>query len=313
MNPKEIFLKEKEACKGPFYHIMGNIEDPALIEIDNLYSVADRLSIQNAEKHQKILLLLAILGPLISFAFLIYDEIEMHGMIILCIALLFILFLIQKQSNNLDCHRKFLEYRVLAESTRLQFFLSFAGIDKKVADILPWFIKKGIPWIEDILQSLPISEVKEKKSIIYFWILDQKTYHEEALAKAEKRKRRDKKISRIVIIITILFYLLGLLFEIYMYIYSPNIDANFMRVILKVVIGSMSVTALFIESYYGKMSLTETINDHKRMVNLYEKVEKKILEQGESEELILYLAKEYLVENSTWYAYQSKNKAELIL
>ena len=61
------------------------------------------------------------------------------------------------------------------------------------------------------------------------------------------------------------------------------------------------------------MSLTETINDHKRMILLYKKAEQEILEKGETEEIVLNLAKEYLSENSAWYAYQSKNKSELVL
>ena len=54
MNRRErIFLEEKENCKGPFYHIYGTIKDPALIEIDKLYGIADSLSIENAKKHEK--------------------------------------------------------------------------------------------------------------------------------------------------------------------------------------------------------------------------------------------------------------------
>ena len=312
MNPKEIFLKEKEECEGPFYHIMGTIRDPALAEIDDLYCEADFLSIENAKKHHKTLLALSILGPLISIVFFLYFEGEIHSMILLCIILLFILFLINKQSNKLECHRKYLEYRVLAEALRLQFFLSISGTKVQVADILPWFIKKGIPWIEDILRGLPLDDVKEKKEIIYFWIIDQRTYHEEALLKAEAKKKKDEKISKIAIYITIIAYLAGLIFEIYMYIYSPNIDAHLIRISLKMVIGFMSVSTLFIESYYGKMSLSETINDHKRMIALYQKIENDILENGETEEILLYAANEYLIENSTWYAYQSKNKATLV-
>ena len=44
------------------------------------------------------------------------------------------------------------------------------------------------------------------------------------------------------------------------------------------------------------MSLTETINDHKRMILLYKKAEQEILEKGETEEIVLNLAKEYLSE-----------------
>ena len=47
---------------------------------------------------------------------------------------------------------------------------------------------------------------------------------------------------------------------------------------------------------------------------LYEKAERDIVQNEgvEDDELILRLAREFLIENSTWYAYQSKNKAELV-
>ena len=314
MNRREkTFLEEKETCKGPFYHIHGTIKDPALIEIDKLYGIADSLSIKNAEKHKLILRLLAGLGPLITVVFFFYFEMEQHFMIVLCVLLLILLFYIQKKSNDMECHRKYLEYRVLAESIRLQFFLSTTDIGKTVTDIMPWPIKHSIPWIENILKSLPLDDVKEKESLVYYWIRDQKTYHEEALIKAEKDKKREQNISNIAIIITVLAFLFGLIFETYMYIYSPNIDAHLIRLGIKIAIGGMSVGTLFLESYYGKISLTEKINDHKRMILLYKKAGKDILEKGETPEIVLNLAKEYLNENSAWYAYQSKNKSKIVL
>lgn len=312
-NPKEVFLKEKENCEGPFYHIMGNIKDPALIEIDELFGVADSLSIKNAKMHEKILLILAIMGPLISVVFFIYFEGEVHSMILLCIILIAILYAILRQSDNLDCHRKYLEYRVLAETIRVQFFLSIKGSKVKVERISPWFIKKAIPWIEEILQTLPVNEVTEKKSILYFWVFDQKAYHEGALLKAETKKEREEKITKIAIYITISTYVIGLIFEIIMYFHSPNIDAHLIRLGLKMVIGFMSVSTIFLESYYGKMSLSHSIDNHKRMISLYDEIGNEILEKGETQEILLYLANQFLIENSTWYAYQSKNKAGLIL
>ncbi len=311
-NPKEVFLREKENCEGPFYHIMGNIKDPALIEIDNLFAVADNLSIKNAQIHKRILLALSILGPLISIVFFLYFEGEMHGMILLCTILIAILYLVHRQSNRLDCHRKYLEYRVLAETLRVQFFLSIKGSKVQVSEILPWFIKKGIPWIEEIIQTLPLNEVTEKKDIIYFWVFDQKAYHEGALLKAEAKRKKEKKITKIAIYVTVSTYILGLLFETVMYFHSPDIDAHLIRIGLKIIIGFMSVSTIFLESYYGKMSLSEKINDHKRMISLYEKIRKDILVKGETDEILLYLANQFLIENSTWYAYQSKNKEELV-
>ena len=38
-----------------------------------------------------------------------------------------------------------------------------------------------------------------------------------------------------------------------------------------------------------------------------------ILKSGESEELLLSLAREFLGENSTWYAYQSTNGPDIVI
>ena len=90
-------------------------------------------------------------------------------------------------------------------------------------------------------------------------------------------------------------------------------QVDMIRAILKIVIGSMSAGTLFINSYYGKMSLSNEIESHRRMVMLYENAEREIMEHGESDELIISLAHEFLIENSTWYNYQSKNKIDITL
>lgn len=313
MNHKEIFFEDVNNCELPVHHITENITDPSLMEIDELYGVADILSIENAKKHNKILLLLSIIGTLITMAFLLYDEAEIHGLILACIVMILFLFFTRKIAYKLDCHRKYIEYRVLAETLRLQFFLSLAGVKQHVSDILPWFIKNGLPWINEILSTLPINNVNEKKSILDCWIKDQKSYHDSALIKAENKKYRDERITKIVIVITIIAYIVTLLFELFIYNTSTsNIDANVVRAILKIIVGTMSAITLFTGSYYGKMSLSNTINDHKRMSALYDKVEKDILENGETEEILISLAREFLIENSTWYSYQTKNKPDIV-
>ena len=90
---------------------------------------------------------------------------------------------------------------------------------------------------------------------------------------------------------------------------------DMIRSILKIVIGTMSAATLFTGSYYGKMSLSNTIDDHRRMVMLYEKAEQDIVQNEgvEDEELIIKLAREFLIENSTWYSYQSKNTPDLTI
>ena len=89
--------------------------------------------------------------------------------------------------------------------------------------------------------------------------------------------------------------------------------ADLIRAVLKIILGTMSAAALFTGSYYGKMSLGNDIDDHGRMIDLYRTVEEEIARHGESEELLLFLAREFLNENSAWYAYQSKNTADIVM
>ena len=355
MNEKELFYQDKETCGILPTHIMAGVTASPLKEIDELYGAADVLSVQNAKKHSRILLGLSATGTLLTFAFLLYDEAEMHGLILACGVLILFLFFLQRFADRLDSHRKYLQYRVLAESLRVQFFLSFAGMKTKISDLLPWSIRKGIPWIQEILEELPVDapadtpvnnpltdpvsdpspeapsdrmiHIQEetptdlpepdhqgKRPVLDCWIRNQKSYHESALKKAEIKNHRDGHVADVVLVVTIASYLAVLLFELVVYRGGPGTAyANQVRAMLKIILGTMSAMTLFTGSYYGKMSLSNVIDDHKRMIALYETAEEEILRDGENEELLLMLAREFLNENSTWYAYQSKNKAELVM
>lgn len=336
MNNKEIFFNDKENCDIEFTHIEDGITDSVLKKIDEIYGAADVLSIENAKKHHRNLLLLSVFGSLMAFLFLLYDEAELHWLIFGCVLLIYAIYRLYHIAEKTECHRKYLQYRLLAESLRVQYFIYVAGLNRNVSEILPWFVKKGVPWIDEILSDLPQINTNKKNKIINCWIRDQIDYHHKALVRLTEKKIREARTGRRVLYITIATYIFAFLFEIYMLTQSSgeiNIDfiggilynlqqygimegysqIDMIRAVLKIVLGTMSVITLFLGSYYGKMSLSNTIDDHRRMEMLYEQVKNDILVQKgeESEELILSLAREFLVENSTWYAYQKKNQPDL--
>lgn len=309
-----IWEQDKEACTTPLTHIMDAVKESPLIEVDELFGAADVLSIQNAEKHRRILLTLSAAGTLLTLFFLIYDEVDVHGLILACGVMLLCLFCIRRFADRLDCHRKYIEYRVLAESLRCQFFLFFAGLNTRVAEIIPWTIRQDVPWIREVLMTLPETGSSEKHSVLDCWVRDQKAYHESALQKAEIKDKRDRRISMIVFIVTIIVYCAAMIYELFVYQKIVGTEnADIIRVSLKIILGMMSAVTLFTGNYYGKMSISNIIDDHKRMIALYDTAEKEILSNGESEEIQLMLAREFLNENSTWYAYQSKNKPAVIV
>ncbi len=333
MNKKEVFFQEKEACSKPLTHIIEEVKDPPLREIDELFGGADVLSIQNAGKYRRILMALSAAGTLLTLFFLLYDEAEVHGLIIACGVMILCLFFIHRFANRLDCHRKYLEYRVLAECLRCRFFMLYAGINTDVTGILPWSIRQGIPWVAEVLAGIMPQSVQEdaaqsseiqsspgqvagpeKHSVLDCWIRDQKKYHKVALGKAEVQYKRDSFITKTVLIITITAYIAALMYELILYRdIAGTGNADLVRTILKILLGTMSAITLFTGSYYGKMSLSNAIDDHNRMIALYETSEEEILKNGESEALLLFLAREFLNENSAWYAYQSKNSPDIVI
>lgn len=228
--------------------------------------------------------------------------------------MIILLFYSYNFANKQQSHKKYLEYRLLAESLRIQYFLAKSGVKKSVRNIMPWFIKIGIPWINEVLLELPEMQRNEKKSVLNCWIRDQEDYHNKAHISSREKKEKEARIEKIALIITVLGYIGTLIFEFYMLLYSPFPEPieHLNRAILKIIMGIMSVITIFISNYYGKMSLSRKIEEHRRMALLYDKAKKEILQKGEeSEELLVFLAREFLIENATWYAHQKGNKIDL--
>ena len=84
---------------------------------------------------------LAIVSTIITIAFLLYDEAELHWMIIVCGLMLLLAWFLQRRGSRLASHRCYLEYRMLAEGLRVQALLRYAGSAESVSGILPWSAK----------------------------------------------------------------------------------------------------------------------------------------------------------------------------
>lgn len=321
MNDKEkkaIFDEDMGNVNLPLHSIMdmGSITDPTLIALNNLYGKVNALSVENANRYRKIIKALSVIGAILAGSFLFYDEAELHWLIIVCTVCLIIFYLIISQADKLDCHRKYVEYRVLAESIRVQFFLTFAGIKEPVTELLPYFIQINLKWVKDELSALDLSQTNEKRPILDYWINNQRQYHYNAINRDKPRYQKEQKIQKYALIVTIIVYAFTLVVEFFIYCNCLNgFDINHIRALLKIAIGIPAVITLFAVNYYGKLSLSDNIRDSESMVILYDKVKEEIDRNNgeESEEIIRYLAKEFLIENSAWYNYHSRNNPDWVM
>lgn len=292
--------------------------DKQLDRIETLYAKADSLSVRFAKQYRRILAALAIISTIITIAFLLYDEAELHGMILVCGGMLLLAWLVQRYGNRFASHRRYLEYRMLAEGLRVQAFLRYAGSGISAADVLPWTGKTETGWVASALKVLSVGAAPARAHRIRdAWVDGQRRYHERSVGRSKRADKGSERIVRVALWVSILLYLAVLLFELIwggLLPFSQKIaNAEFYRTLSKLLLGSISAATLFISNYHGRLSLSRTTSDHVKMERFYAAVLDRIDRFGESDALLRLIAREELIENGNWCSYQRDNTADFSL
>ena len=292
--------------------------DGCLDHMEALYQKADALSLRFARRHRRILAALAIISTVITVAFLLYDEAELHWMILVCGGMLLMAWAVQRYGTRVASHRRYLEYRMLAEALRVQAFLRYAGSGTAVCDILPWSERMEAGWVAAALKTCVIGgEPGVAHSIREPWVEQQRAYHLRSIAKAAGAHRGSERIVKAAFWCSVLLYVAVLVFEFAWGGLLPAsnriADAERYRTLSKLLLGSISAATLFIANYYGRLSLSRVTSDHCKMERFYGAVLERMDRYGQTEELLALIAREELIENGNWCSYQRDNTADFSL
>ena len=293
--------------------------DPLLTRQAEVYRVSDALSLRCAKKYRRVLGLLAAASTAVTAGFLLYDEAELLWMLLVCGAMLIFAWLCRRWAVRADCHRGYIEYRVLAESLRTQAFLRYAGSPQEAAELFPRTQREECPWVLAALCALSAGPPpRTEREIRACWAEGQRDYHEQAEKRTLRSLRRSDSVVRAALSVSVALYVLALLFEIFFGgLFRPPAASpaliGLWRTLLKVALGLLSASTLFIANYYGKQSLSRTVADHGKMKRFYAEVAGQLERFGQSEELLRTLAAEELVENGNWCSYQRDNTPDFSL
>ncbi len=292
--------------------------DSLLGRMEQVYRRADQLSLRYARIYRCILILLAVVSTLITAGFLLYDEIDLHWLILVCGLALLLAWFLQRYARRSSCHRRYLEYRVLAESLRAQACLRYGGVKREAVTLLPWSQQAETPWIAMAMTVLGTGAGPcMAHDIRGCWVEDQLRYHEKAQRKGLVKLRGSSRVVGAALLISIVLYLTALVFELLFGGVLPHRqaipDAELYRTWLKLVLGSISAATLFISNYYGKLSLSRGVEDHVKMAAFYGRIRARLDACGQDESLLLLLAREELIENGNWCSYQRDNTPDFSL
>lgn len=314
----DSFNRDLETFPADFTPETGEIPEsgPSLLRMNLIRQEAGYLSRREAKRYRRVLLLLAVSGALLAFSFLLYDEAGVLRMILPVGVLLIAAWIFRRSALRSECHRKYIEYRVLAECLRVQTFLCYAGSGLNVTELLNWTQQEETAWVMNALLSLsPEDAPGETHDIRVLWVDTQRDYHRKAAVRVEKKLRISECIIKASLILSISLYLGALIFELTggaltsrPLIFLPD-PARF-RTVLGLLLGTVSAVTLFISGYYGKLSLPRRLSDHRKMERFYEKMSAHMAAYGQTDELLRLLAGEELTENGNWCSYQRDNAPE---
>ncbi len=292
-------------------------KDSVLRRLEALYATADGLSMRFARQYRKALASLALAGTILMFAFLLYDEGSMIPMILICGAALLFAYRCHRTAQKTDCHRKYIEYRELAETVRVQAYLRYAGSRLEVQRLMNWSQQQEAAWILSSICAVNGEEPPEKKrDILKCWVEEQREYHRKAGKKTTGQMAKNDRILGITVKINILLYIAAVIYELafgglairpLLHLSDPESG----RILLKIILGTLSAGTLFMANYYGKMSLRRVTADHEKMEKFFEKAADQLIRRGQNEQILETLAREELAENGNWCSYQRDNAPEL--
>jgi len=287
--------------------------------METISRIAGKLSRQYAGRYRRVLAVLAVASALVTFAFLLYDEAQAIWMILVCGAMLLAAWGCQRYAVRSDCHRRYIEYRALAECLRVQTYLRYAGSGIQAFALLSWTQQEETAWILDALCALTIGNAPgEAHDIRSCWVDAQREYHQKAAKSAEEKLSASDRTVRFALILSVGLYLLGVGYELLCggLVFRPTVavgDVELWRTVLKILMGTISAVTLFVANFYGRLSLPRTLSAHRKMERFYEKMSAEIEKCGQTDTVLTVLAREELTENGNWCSYQRDNKPDLSL
>ena len=154
--------------------------------------------------------------------------------------------------------------------------------------------------------------IEELEDIKKDWLLEQYNYHSNAINKTKNLLKRNNRIVKISLVVSVVTYIYALLFE-YVPLVRFDSDIELVRTIIKIIVGGFSAMSLFAANYYGKLSLDRIYEDHIRMASFFSKAIDYFDKNDIDDKFIKELINEELSENSNWCSYEKDNKIDLTI
>lgn len=248
------------------------------LRIDRLFSAADWLAVHFQRRVRQSLLTIHVLAVLMGLSFLAYSELDASRWFIAVFLGLFALgFVLWRIGESRQWHRRYLDYRVLAEGLRVQFHLALAGAANRDSPSFAYdsFLQKQdieLGWIRHVMRMPSLHGNPGERPhptwlawVIRHWVGSRESgqldYFRQRADERARRYLRTRKVGHACLA-------LGLLTAALLLAFNPWIEEPLDGWLL-VLMGMLPLIAGVREAYSYKKADKELIKQYRFMARIY--------------------------------------------
>jgi hypothetical protein len=282
LQPRSISLLKKSKFLEP---------PPGAKKTDKFFQAADSLAIHYQQRVNSSLRAMHILAILMGLVFLVYTEFDGPGyMVLTFLGLFFAGVAVHIIGSSREWHRKYLDYRTLAEGLRVQLYWNLAGVVDASSAGFAYdnFLQTqdvDLGWIRHVMRKASLNRVRGRVAdphwvrwVIEEWIGEpvrsqgQLAYYSRKQMYNISRFRRTQMLGKLClwagITIAILLFLLG------------TDGRGHQRQVLLVLMGALPLVAGIWDAYSHKKAEKELIKQYGFMSRVFQKA-RRLVDQSD--------------------------------
>jgi hypothetical protein len=262
-------------------------------DIDHVFRTADWLAIHFQKRFLMLLRSTHLLALLMGLMYIAYSDLYAARIFIIAFVAFFIIAAaLQKFGGKFAWHRKYLDYRTLAEGLRVQFYWAAAGVrsgtvSKFAHDNFLQMQDSDLGWIRNVMRvaglECDVSPNDDKAGLdfaISEWIGDETSgqlgYYRRKAAEKIGRNKRTERFAGVVVWISVGAFAL--------FVFANDDIANSVRGPVVILMGVLLLSIGIRQSYGHSVADFELIKQYEFMFRTFSKAFRRIKQSGNDEE-----------------------------
>ena len=289
----------------------GSVPEGATL-IEEMYSIADWLAIHFQKKTLRTLVITHVMGFFMGLMFILYSDMQTWRIFLWVFLVAFLSgAAAQYMANRGAWHRKYLDYRTLAEGLRVQFYWAVAGVtnENKWKFAHDGYLKSQNPeigWIRNVMRvagvhcdAKPNSELNGVNFTIKEWVgsedLGQLGYFKRKSRERIERAELTEKFGRASLLVSVASVLLFL-------VIGSNMSELTESAVM-VILGSTLLVYAVREGYTYATGTKELIRQYEFMLSIFDNAHTRLEladNIAEKRQILAALGQSALDEHSDW-------------